>query len=66
MTLFLGLSLGANVVSAQLLGARRPDKASEALHTALPMALVVGVALALIGEITTGPMLAFLSVPENV
>ena len=66
VTLFLGLSLGANVVIAQLLGARRPDKASEALHTALPMALVVGVALALIGEITTGPMLAFLSVPENV
>lgn len=35
VTLFLGLSLGANVVIAQLLGARRPDKASEALHTAL-------------------------------
>ena len=54
VTLFLGLSLGANVVIARYLGARCPEQASEAVHTTFMLALLAGILLMILGEITAG------------
>lgn len=66
VTLFLGLSLGANVVIARYLGARCPEQASEAVHTTFMLALLVGILLMILGEATAGIILSHLGVPDVV
>ena len=64
--LFLGLSLGANVVIAQHIGARDHAGAKKAVHTALLLAIVVGVLLTIVGELFSNRILLLLAVPEEV
>lgn len=66
VNLFLGLSLGANVVIAQNIGAKRLDRAHAAVSTAFIVALIVGVVIAIIGEILTYPVLKYMGVPNQV
>ena len=66
VTLFLGLSLGSNVVIARYLGAREPEKAHDVLHTAIPLALIMGIILMTIGELAAVPLLTILGVPSEV
>jgi len=66
VTLFLGLSLGANVVIAQYIGARRLKEASRAVHTALALSLLAGIGVTLLGELFVAPLLSLLSVPDAV
>ena len=67
VTLFLGLSLGANVVIARYLGARYPEQASwRAVHTTFMLALLAGILLMILGEITAGIILSHLGVPDAV
>ncbi|HAM04016.1 MAG TPA: MATE family efflux transporter, partial [Megasphaera sp.] len=66
VTLFLGLSLGANVVIARYLGARCPEQAGEAVHTTFMLALLVGILLMILGEATAGIILSHLGVPDVV
>lgn len=66
VTLFMGLSLGANVVIAQNIGAEKLDRVHDAVHTAFLLALVVGVALWGIAEILVNPVFEWLQVPAAV
>ncbi len=66
VSLFLGLSLGANVVIAQYIGARHRKEASRALHTALVLSLLAGVFVTLTGELFAAPLLDLLDVPAAV
>ena len=66
VSLFLGLSLGANVIIAQYIGARRRKEASRALHTALVLSLLAGVFVTLTGELFAAPLLNLLDVPAAV
>ena len=66
VTLFLGLSLGANVVIAQYIGARRLAEASRAVHTSLVLSLLAGVSVTLMGEFFAAPLLSLLDVPDAV
>ena len=45
VSLFTGLSVGANVVTANLLGSGHREKISDAVHTIMAVALVSGVFL---------------------
>ncbi len=49
VNLFIGLSVGANVVVARHLGARNDERASKAVHTATVLGFVSGVSGGLIG-----------------
>ena len=51
VNLFLGISLGANVLIARRLGGWRLKEASEAIHTTVLMALVTGLFILVVGEI---------------
>lgn len=64
--LFLGLSLGANVLIAQALGAGRLRDASRTVHAAILLALFTGLAVAALGECAAAPVMDWLGVPEEV
>lgn len=66
VNLFIGVSLGANVVIARFIGARNFKETTQAVHTSFLLALIFGLLLAVIGEAAAEPMLRALSVPEEV
>ena len=49
--LFIGVSLGANVLAARFYASGREKEMSETVHTAIMLALVSGVMMAVIGQI---------------
>ncbi len=63
---FMGLSSGAGVVISQNYGAKRFDEVEKAVHTAIVMTLVVGVAFTFIGLGMTPFMLQLMKTPDNV
>ena len=66
VNLFMGLSLGANVVIAQSIGAKKLDRVHDAVHTAFLLALIVGILLCGIAELSVNPIFEWLVVPAEV
>ena len=66
INLFIGLSIGANVVIANYIGQGRSDRISDAVHTTVMLSLFAGVIIALVGIIFCRPMLHAMDSPENV
>ncbi|MCI6003641.1 MAG: MATE family efflux transporter, partial [Allisonella histaminiformans] len=66
LSLFIGLSIGTNVVLARFIGQGREDKVNDGVHTSLVMAFLCGLVLAGIGEIATRPTLLWLKTPPEV
>lgn len=64
--LFMGMSIGANVVVAQLIGRNSREEISHAVHTSIVLAAICGVASVIIGEIFAPMILQLMSVPEEV
>jgi len=63
---FLGLSSGAGVVISQYYGAQKHDKVSHAVHTAILMTVIMGIAFTGIGLAMTPFMLDLMKTPDNV
>ena len=66
VNLFIGISLGTNVVIANFTGAGNRSGVRKGVHTSILIALICGVIMAIIGELISEPLLHLLSVPENV
>ncbi len=66
VNLFIGLSVGTGVTVAQALGAGDGKKAHRIVHTAIPMALIGGVVLTIIGVLFSKSFLIMMNTPENV
>ena len=66
VNLFIGLSVGVGVTVATALGAGNREQVSQTVHTAVPMALIGGVALMGIGTVLTYPMLRWMATPADV
>ena len=66
ISLFTGISVGANVVIAKFIGQKRSDGVKRAVHTALLFAVLSGIVFALICEAASKPILSLMSIPENV
>ena len=66
VSLFQGISLGANVTIATAIGAEEPDRAHRAVHTSLVFALAGGVILAVLAELLSAPTLTLLGVPDDI
>lgn len=62
VNIFVGFSTGANVVVARHIGAKEREEASRAVHTAIAMSLIFGLASALIGILLSRPILALMGV----
>lgn len=66
INLFVGISVGANVVVARNYGARDYDGVHGAVHTSVLTALVGGVFLIFVGILLARPMLELMGTPDNV
>jgi len=66
INMFIGLSIGANVVAARSYGARDAEAVSETVHTAVFSALVGGVILIFAGILLARPMLTLMGTPDDV
>ena len=64
--LFLGLSVGANVLVARYVGARQDRDVEETVHTALFVSVVSGVLLAAVGFAFARPLLTLMDTPGDV
>ena len=66
LSLFIGVSLGANVVIARFIGKKNIHGVHAAVHTAILVALGSGVVMTILGEIAAAPLLRALSVPDEI
>lgn len=64
--LFIGLSVGSNVLAGKYFGGRKTEKLNEAVHTSVTISLISGVALAVIGFIAAEPILRLMQTPDTV
>lgn len=64
--MFIGFSVGANVLVARYYGAGKPDEVSETVHTSVMLSIIGGILLAAIGIIFASPLLELMGTPENV
>ena len=65
ITIFVGLSIGANVVISRFLGAQNEKDTSKAVHTSILLS-ISGIVIALIGEVIAVWLLKIMSTPKEV
>jgi len=66
ISLFVGLSIGANVLVARFTGSREDKNVSETVHTSVLLSLIGGFVLAVIGVAAAHPLLRLMGSPDDV
>ena len=66
VNVFIGLSVGANVMVARFYGAGQQRDLEETVHTAMVMAAAGGVILIAVGMVLAGPLLKLMGTPKDV
>lgn len=66
LSLFIGISLGVNVVIASFIGKHNEKGVHMAVHTSLLIAFFCGILMVCIGELILRPILHFLQVPAEI
>ncbi|MCI8606765.1 MAG: MATE family efflux transporter [Hungatella sp.] len=66
VNVFIGLSVGANVMVARFYGAGQQRDLEETVHTAMVMAAVGGAFLVLVGVVLADPLLTLMGTPDDV
>lgn len=66
VNIFIGLSVGANVLVARYYGGQHLKDLEETIHTAMLLALTGGLMLIVLGAGLTPPLLRLMGTPENV
>lgn len=64
--LFIGLSIGANVLVAKYYGAKEKEAVKTTVHTAMSVSVVSGLILTAIGVVFAKQLLILMKTPENV
>lgn len=66
INVFMGMSMGAGVMAARYIGAGDEKRVSKCVHTAIPLGLISGIVVAIIGFFFSESMLRLMQVPEEV
>lgn len=66
INLFIGVSLGANVLAARFYASGRAKEMSETVHTAITFALISGVVMSFVGIFFAKGALGLMDTPEDV
>jgi len=66
INVFLGFSVGTNVMVARYYGARQEKDIHETIHTAIALSLVCGVILVAVGLLAAKPLLHLMGTPDEV
>ena len=64
--LFIGISLGANVLAARFYASGKYKEMSETVHTSITLALISGIIMAFVGLLFSKVALEIMSTPDNV
>lgn len=66
VNLFIGFSIGANVLTAQYYGAKDRKNVHETIHTSILLSLAGGIILIAVGVLLARPLLELMATPEDV
>lgn len=66
INLFIGLSVGANVVIASYIGQKKKEKVHEVVHTTTSIAIVSGFVLLVVGQFIARPILLLMGTPVDI
>ena len=66
INLFIGFSVGANVLVARFHGAGRDDEVNETVHTAITLSMISGIFLLIFGVTVTRTLLIWMGSPDDV
>ncbi|WP_195543458.1 MATE family efflux transporter [Massiliimalia timonensis] len=66
INIFMGLSIGSNVIMAQDYGAQHWDEVHDDVHTSMLLSAVSGVILIFLGILLAEPMLQLMGTPDDV
>ncbi|MBQ9913723.1 MAG: MATE family efflux transporter [Clostridia bacterium] len=64
--LFIGLSVGVNVLTANYFGAGKADEVKATVHTAMSLSVISGVFLTVVGIVFAPSILHLMKVPDDV
>ncbi|MBQ3512756.1 MAG: MATE family efflux transporter [Lachnospiraceae bacterium] len=64
--LFIGLSIGANVLVARFFGAKQEKELKDTVHTAMMLSILSGVILTIVGVVGARQILIWMQSPEEV
>lgn len=66
VNLFMGLSVGANILISRYYGAKKEEDIRDTVHTSITVAGIAGMVLAVLGNIFAKPLLLWMGSPEDV
>ncbi len=64
--LFIGCGAGVAVCTANAIGSGNKDLTKKIIHTAIPLAAILGVIVSIMGLIFSGPLLKLMSTPADI
>ena len=66
INVFIGLSVGVNVLVAQYYGAKKDKDVNETIHTSVAVSLISGIFLIAVGFFLSRPLLELMGSPDDV
>lgn len=66
INVFVGMSVGSNVLVAHFYGADREEELSQTVHTSVALSLVSGVVLGIAGVVLARPLLFLMGTPDDI
>ena len=66
ISLFIGISVGVNILVARYIGSRKDEKIRRSIHSAIALSLLLGAIVFLLGFFLSGPMLRRMGTPEDI
>ena len=66
INLFVGISVGANVVVSNCIGSGNEEKARSAAHSSMLLAAICGILILFIGLAVSEPVLTLMDTPEEI
>ena len=65
INLFMGLAMGAGILMSRYYGSKKGDRCFELVHTAMPLSLILGLTIAVVGYFVSPHLLRLINTPEE-
>lgn len=66
INVFIGMSVGSNVLVAHFYGANRQEELGQTVHTSIALSLISGVVLGIAGFLLASPLLSLMGTPDDI
>lgn len=66
INVFIGMSVGTNVLVAHFFGADRKEELHQTVHTSIALSLISGVILGIVGFFLASPLLSLMGTPDDI